>query len=45
MFDLNIRKTIKIFDRAYHITNCDEFTRKFLKRSGISVPEPEDMPK
>ncbi|XP_054738199.1 EF-hand domain-containing family member C2 [Anastrepha obliqua] len=44
ILDLNVDTTIEIFDRKYHITNCDIFTRQFLNRSGIAVPDPVDMP-
>uniref|UniRef100_A0A034VRL3 EF-hand domain-containing family member C2 n=1 Tax=Bactrocera dorsalis TaxID=27457 RepID=A0A034VRL3_BACDO len=44
ILDLNVDTSIQIFDRIYHITNCDLFTRHFLNRSGIAVPDPVDMP-
>lgn len=44
IMDLNVNTTVEIFDRVYHITGCDLFTRHFLNRSGISVPDPVDEP-
>ncbi|XP_017868784.1 PREDICTED: EF-hand domain-containing family member C2 [Drosophila arizonae] len=46
IFDLNVDTNVQIFDRVYHITGCDIFTRQFLSRAGIAVPvalmEPND---
>ncbi|XP_030369999.1 EF-hand domain-containing family member C2 [Scaptodrosophila lebanonensis] len=39
VFDLNVDAVVQIFDRVYHITGCDTFTRQFLNRAGIVVPE------
>ncbi|XP_037916196.1 EF-hand domain-containing family member C2-like [Hermetia illucens] len=39
LLDLNVDKTVRIYDRVYHITGCDKFTRHFLNRAGISVPD------
>ncbi|XP_055921545.1 EF-hand domain-containing family member C2 [Eupeodes corollae] len=44
ILDLNVNTNIQIFDRVYHITGCDLFTRHFLNRAGIPVPDPVDMP-
>lgn len=44
MLDLNVNTTVKIFDRCYHITSCDKFTRHFLNKSGIPVPDPIEEP-
>lgn len=38
--DLNVDRTVEIFDRKYHIVDCDDFTRKFLNKRGIVVPDP-----
>ncbi|XP_011502900.1 PREDICTED: EF-hand domain-containing family member C2-like [Ceratosolen solmsi marchali] len=45
VLDLNIGMEPKIFGRIYKIINCDDFTRKFLNRMGISVPDPLTAPK
>ncbi|XP_061390960.1 EF-hand domain-containing family member C2 [Musca vetustissima] len=44
ILDLNVNTTVQIFDRVYHITSCDKFTRHFLNKSGIPVPDPVDEP-
>lgn len=44
LLDLNINHTVQLFDRVYTITGCDEFTRKFLNRLGISVQESVEPP-
>ncbi|XP_055545172.1 EF-hand domain-containing family member C2 [Wyeomyia smithii] len=44
LLDLNISHTVQLFDRVYTITGCDEFTRKFLNRLGVSVPEAVEAP-
>lgn len=44
ILDLNVNQTVTIFDRVYQITGCDLFTRHFLNRTGISVPDPIDTP-
>lgn len=42
--DLNIGKSPTIFGRVYTIFDCDKFTRQFLTRLGIYVPEPDLEP-
>ncbi|KAH7826937.1 putative EF-hand domain-containing protein 1 [Monocercomonoides exilis] len=42
--DLNIGLDIEIYGVVYHIVDCDKFTRNFLNRVGIEVPEPEEWP-
>lgn len=44
VLDLNVNKTVQIFDRVYHITDCDLFTRSFLNRLGITVPDAVEVP-
>lgn len=44
ILDLNVNKTVRIFDRVYHITDCDQFSREFLNDAGIAVPDPVEMP-
>lgn len=44
MLDLNVDTDIKIFDRVFHITGCDRFTRHFLIKSGITVPDQVEPP-
>lgn len=40
ILDLNVNQAVTLFSRVYHITDCDLFTRHFLNRAGISVPDP-----
>lgn len=42
--DFNIGKTVDLHGRVFKITNCDQFTRLFLNRLGIAVPDPIAMP-
>lgn len=44
LLDLNVNQPIRLLDRLYHITDCDIYTRKFLQRLGISVPNPVETP-
>lgn len=44
ILDLNVGKEIEIYGRVYKITNCDNFTRTFLNRCGIPVPDPINVP-
>lgn len=44
ILDLNVNQTVQIFSRVYKITGCDKFTRHFLNRAGISVPDPVETP-
>lgn len=45
IIDLNIGKEVEIFGRVYKIVDCDKFTRTFLNRMGIPVPDPINVPK
>lgn len=40
----NVGKEVELYGRIYKITNCDKFTRTFLKRLGIYVPDPINIP-
>ncbi|KAK0180026.1 hypothetical protein PV327_005709 [Microctonus hyperodae] len=44
VIDLNIGSEPEIYGRVYRIVDCDKFTRIFLNRMGISVPDPIDIP-
>lgn len=44
IIDFNIGQTVNLYGRLFKITNCDKFTRTFLNRLGIAVPDPIDMP-
>ncbi|GAB1869468.1 EF-hand domain-containing family member C2 [Camponotus japonicus] len=45
ILDLNVGKEPEIYGRVYKIVDCDKFTRHFLNRMGIPVPDPIDIPK
>lgn len=45
ILDLNVGKEPEIYGRVYKIVDCDKFTRQFLNRMGIPVPDPIDIPK
>lgn len=45
IIDLNIGKEPEIYGRVYKIVDCDKFTRQFLNRMGIPVPDPIEIPK
>lgn len=40
----NIGKEVELYGRVYKITNCDRFTRVFLNRMGVYVPDPINIP-
>lgn len=44
IIDLNIGKEPEIYGRVYKIVDCDKFTRIFINRMGIPVPDPIDCP-
>ncbi|XP_014284484.1 EF-hand domain-containing family member C2 [Halyomorpha halys] len=44
ILDLNVGKEIELYGKVFKIINCDVFTRKFLNRLGISVPEGSTSP-
>lgn len=42
--DLNVGREVEFYGRLFKITNCDKFTRNFLNRCGIAVPDSSDTP-
>ncbi|VVC91216.1 unnamed protein product, partial [Leptidea sinapis] len=42
--DLNIGREVTFFGKVFKIINCDNFTRVFLNRLGINVPDPLSWP-
>ena len=44
--DLNVNTIVTVYGFTFHIYRCDEFTREYLERAGVDVPEdgaaPED---
>jgi len=44
ILDFNVGKEVEFYGKNFKIVNCDAFTRKFLNRLGIAVPDPVPMP-
>ncbi|XP_050679818.1 EF-hand domain-containing family member C2-like isoform X1 [Leptidea sinapis] len=44
VLDLNIGREVTFFGKVFKIINCDNFTRVFLNRLGINVPDPLSWP-
>lgn len=44
VLDFNVQHVVNIFGVNYVLVDCDEFSRKFLERAGIEVPQPIEMP-
>ncbi|CAG2060773.1 unnamed protein product [Timema podura] len=44
MIDFNVNREVELFGRVFKITDCDRFTRVFLNRMGIAVPDPVESP-
>ncbi|KAK9869902.1 hypothetical protein WA026_003622 [Henosepilachna vigintioctopunctata] len=44
IIDLNIGKEVEFYGRCFKIIDCDKFTRTFLNRCGICVPDPITLP-
>jgi len=44
VLDFNIGKEVELYGRVYKITNCDKYTRIFLNRIGVHVPDPINIP-
>ncbi|CAG9786774.1 unnamed protein product [Diatraea saccharalis] len=44
VLDLNIGREVTFFGKVFKIVNCDNFTRVFLNRLGINVPDPIPWP-
>lgn len=44
VLDFNIGKEVELYGRVYKITNCDKYTRIFLNRIGVHVPDPISIP-
>ncbi|XP_974278.2 EF-hand domain-containing family member C2 [Tribolium castaneum] len=42
--DLNVGKEVEFYGRVFKITDCDKFTRNFLNRCGIHVPDSLNIP-
>lgn len=44
IIDFNIGREVELFGKVFKVTNCDAFTRNFLNRAGIPVPDPISTP-
>ncbi|CAA9999905.1 unnamed protein product [Nesidiocoris tenuis] len=44
IIDFNIGKEVDIYGRKFTLVDCDKFTRQFLNRLGIPVPDPIVIP-
>ncbi|XP_004932171.1 EF-hand domain-containing family member C2-like [Bombyx mandarina] len=44
VLDLNIGREVTFYGKTFKIVNCDNFTRVFLNRLGINVPDPIPWP-
>uniref|UniRef100_A0A4P6D9F9 Putative ef-hand domain-containing family member c2-like protein n=1 Tax=Rhodnius prolixus TaxID=13249 RepID=A0A4P6D9F9_RHOPR len=44
ILDLNIGNDVEFFGKLFRLIDCDEFTRKFLNRLGIFVPDKLPLP-
>lgn len=42
--DFNVGREVELYGKVFKITNCDQFTRNFLNRLGIPVPDPVTTP-
>lgn len=42
--DFNVGKEISLYSKVFKITNCDEFTRNFLRKLGVKVNVPDENP-
>ncbi|KAJ8920607.1 hypothetical protein NQ315_004746 [Exocentrus adspersus] len=44
IIDFNVGREVELYGRVFKITDCDRFTRTFLNRCGIFVPDPHIVP-
>ncbi|XP_060803247.1 EF-hand domain-containing family member C2 [Amyelois transitella] len=44
VLDLNVGREVTFFGKVFKIVSCDNFTRVFLNRLGINVPDPIPFP-
>lgn len=44
VLDLNIGREVELFGRVFKIYDCDRFTRNYLNRLGLQVPDPIPCP-
>ncbi|XP_063223846.1 EF-hand domain-containing family member C2-like isoform X2 [Bacillus rossius redtenbacheri] len=44
ILDFNVGREVELFGRVLKVVGCDRFTRVFLNRLGITVPDPLPVP-
>lgn len=44
ILDFNIGREVELYGKVFKVTDCDHFTRVFLNRCGITVPDPINAP-
>ncbi|XP_022907177.1 EF-hand domain-containing family member C2-like [Onthophagus taurus] len=44
ILDFNVGREVELYGKVFKVTDCDRFTRNFLNRIGISVPDPIPPP-
>lgn len=44
ILDFNVGREVEFFGKVFKLTDCDRFTRNFLNRCGIAVPDPIGTP-
>lgn len=44
IMDFNVGREVEFYGKVFKLTNCDLFTRNFLNRCGIAVPDPLTSP-
>lgn len=42
--DFNLNKEINLYSKVFKITDCDEFSRNFLRKLGIRIPDNANAP-
>lgn len=44
LLDLNVGVTVEFYGKQFKLIGADNFTRDFLKKTGVDVPENLSMP-
>ena len=42
--DFNVGNTLTMYSRTFKLTGCDEFTHNFLRKLGVRVSPPNQVP-
>ncbi|XP_053404745.1 EF-hand domain-containing family member C2-like [Mercenaria mercenaria] len=42
--DFNLNKEINLYSKVFKITECDDFTRNFMRKLGVRMPDKVDAP-